>query len=154
MALEISPNDILPTVVRLKEFSATVNAVLTEEESFDIISVSAELSQGIDPGLKFTSGTDSVVISGKHVSGFVDILTYVDNGQSDKTQTPKKVTGIENMPPDQNLFDLNQDGNQSIERSFKITVKLSNDTEQIFTLTQTVENDLESIRSFMGSYYK
>jgi hypothetical protein len=154
MALEISPNDRLPDVVRLTDFSTTVTASFTEGESTTIVSVSAELAQGVDSGLRFTPGTDSVTISGKHVSGFTDILTYVDKGQSDKTQAPKKATGIENMPAGQTLFDLNQDRNQKIDRTFKIIVKLSDDSQQIFNLTQTVQNDLESIRAFMGSYFK
>lgn len=161
MPVEITPNDQLPSVVRLQSFSTTVSASVVsggegggEEESATVISVTAEMVGGKDPGINITAGESSVTISGKHVSGFSDILTYVDKGQSDKTQTPKTVVGIENMPPGQNLFDLNQDKKQSLDREFIITVNLSDETSTSFTLKQTVQNDLESIKSFMGSYFK
>lgn len=154
MPVEITPNDELPSVIRLKNFSATVSASITEEEGGQIVSVTAQLVGSDDPGISISSGSTSVTISGKHVSGFSDILTYVDKGQSDKTQTPKTVTGIENMPAGQNLFDLNQDKKQSLDRQYLITVTLDDDSTQTFTIKQTVQNDLESIRSFMGSYFK
>ncbi len=161
MAVEISPVDELPSVTRLRDFSSTVSASISEggegegeTPAVTIVSVTAQLVGASDTGIIITPGTTSVTISGKHLSGFQDILTYVDKGQSDKTQAPKTVTGIENMPIGQNLFDLNQDKKQSLDRQFLITVKLSDDSSQTFTLKQTVLNDLESIRSFMGSYFK
>jgi len=159
MAVEISPDEELPSVLRLKDFSATVSATITEgeeggEESATIVSVTAQLVGSSDPGIIIIPGSTSVTISGKHITGFQDILTYVDKGQSDKTQAPKIVSGIENMPAGQNLFDLNQDKKQSLDRQFLITVILDDDSVQSFTLKQTVINDLESMRSFMGSYFK
>jgi hypothetical protein len=159
MAVEISPDEELPSVLRLKDFSATVSATIAEgeeggEESATIVSVTAQLVGSSDPGIVITPGSTSVTISGKHITGFQDILTYVDKGQSDKTQAPKSVSGIENMPAGQNLFDLNQDKKQSLDRQFLITVTLDDDSAQSFTLKQTVINDLESMRSFMGSYFK
>ena len=167
MAVEISPADELPSVTRLRDFSATISASIVEEgggeegegegppaPTVTIVSVTAEIVGGSDPGIVITPGSTSVTISGKHLSGFQDILTYVDKGQSDKTQTPKSVTGIENMPAGQNLFDLNQDKKQSLDRQFLITVTLDDDSAQSFTLKQTVLNDLESIKSFMGNYFK
>jgi hypothetical protein len=158
MAVEISPDEELPSVLRLKDFSTTISAAIVEGEeggeSETITSVTAQLVGSADPGIVITPGPTSVTISGKHVTGFQDILTYVDKGQSDKTQTPKSVTGIENMPAGQNLFDLNQDKKQSLDRQFLIIVTLDDDSVQSFTLKQTVINDLESMRSFMGGYFK
>jgi len=158
VAIEILPEEELPAVTRLKEFTAVVSAVISEGEegggSSSIVSVSASIVGSPDPGLRITPGETSVTISGKHITGFEDILTYVDKGQSDLTQTPKKAVGIQNMPNGQTLFDLKQDGKQQLERQFAITVTLSDNSVQTFTLKQIVQNDLESIRSFMGSYFK
>jgi hypothetical protein len=156
MAISISPEELL-SVVRLKDFSLTISASVSSEEegeSATVVSVNAEVVGFSDPGIVITPGETSVIISGKHITGFTDILTYVDSGQSDKTQIPKKAIGIQNMPAGQNMFDLNQDTKKSLEREFRIVVKLSDDSEEFVIMKQTVENDLDSITNFMGSYYK
>jgi hypothetical protein len=168
MAISLSPEELDP-VIRLKNFSVTVTASVIAEETTEtegseegggeepvvtVVAVTAELVGDPDSGIVVTPGETSVTISGRHVTGFVDKLTYVDDGQSDKTQTPKTAIGIQNMPQGQNLFNLDQDPKKSLERQFKIIVTLSDDSTETAVLTQTVENDLDSIKDFMGSYFK
>jgi hypothetical protein len=169
MAISLSPEE-LTSVVRLKNFSVTVTASVVTEEPPEseappesgggeeplvtVVAVTAELVGDPDSGIVVTPGETSVTISGRHITGFVDKLTYVDDGQSDKTQTPKTAIGIQNMPQGQNLFNLDQDPKKSLERQFKIIVTLSDDSTETAVLTQTVENDLDSIKDFMGSYFK
>lgn len=160
---ENPPPPELPQAVRSVDFSATITAVVeSEEEGAEpletITGVSAELIGDPDSGLIITSGETSVVISGKHNSGFVDIFQYVSKGSNTTVEIPTVVIGQENVPPDQDLFDLNQDKNQFITKNFLVTVSYTVSSSKVhtaeFTVPQVVANNLDAMKDFMGSYFK
>jgi hypothetical protein len=61
------------------------------------------------------------------------------------------------MPPKKELFDLNQDTRLSELKTYQITVNYDDEFlapgTETFTVTQKILNDLESIRSFIDTYY-
>ena len=151
-------------VLRDTEFTATINASVGEDEEAPlpnppvIEQVSAELIGDPDPGIVITPGEDQVVISGKHTAVFSDVFTYVSQGQSDKTETPKVVVGRADLPDAENLYDLDQDRAAEKIKEFKIIVTYHEPpavnvklTEE-FTVPQTIENNLEGVRQFMANY--
>lgn len=160
---EAPPAPELLQAVRSVEFSATIVGVVESEEEGtepmeSIVGVTAELIGDPDSGLIITPGETSVIISGKHTSGFIDIFQYVSKGSNTTVEVPTVVTGQENVPPDRDLFDLNQDKNQFITKNFLVTVSYTASSMSVetasFTVPQVVANNLDAMTEFMGSYFK
>jgi hypothetical protein len=147
MPVSINPVMLSP-VTRGEDFSFSIEVIA--ETPTTINSITCILLNSTDP-ITITTTLTSINVAGKYISGWDDIFTYVDAGQSDKTQTPISVTGINNLPDSKNLFNLSQDTTDSVIREYSITVN-SNEGVQTFSLTQTVNNNLELIRSFMDNY--
>ena len=126
------------------------------------INVTAELvAPDVEPDLVITDGTTSVNIGGTLQDPFVDEFTYIDEGQSDKTQTPVTVQRIVNMPADKLMYNLNQDNTEYTSRFFTVTVNweegpagnLVAQTPATFTLELKIYNEWEGIRAFISNYY-
>ena len=79
--------------------------------------------QGTQPNLVITPGSTSVSITGSIEDPFVDEFTYIEQGESDKTQTPVTVQRLVNMPADKLFYDLNQDNTNFTTEIFNITVQ-------------------------------
>ena len=117
--------------------------------------------QGTQPNLVITPGSTSVSITGSIEDPFVDEFTYIEQGESDKTQTPVTVQRIVNMPADKLMYNLNQDNTVFTSRFFTITVNweegpagnLVAQTPATFTLELKIYNEWEGIRSFISNYY-
>ena len=117
--------------------------------------------QGTQPSLVITPGSTSVSITGSIEDPFVDEFTYIEQGESDKTQTPVTVQRIVNMPADKLFYDLNQDNTNFTTEIFNITVQwesgtagnLVAQTPATFTLELKIYNEWEGIRSFVSNYY-
>jgi hypothetical protein len=107
------------------------------------------------------SNATSVVLTGKHLAGFTDNLSYVKKGSSDKQEDPVIAVGVENLPKVKEMFKLtNQDLTDSIDRQFKIIVEyrerqagVTKYKKQTFVLTQKVKNTLEAMKNFIGEYF-
>ena len=131
----------------------TASASLADEE---ITNVTATVD-GTEPNLVITPGTTSVAITGSFADPYSDSFTYIDAGQSDKTQTPTTVSGVDNLPADKIFFDLDQDMTAYTTKTFTVTVSydLINvaQTPETFTLTMKINNDWEGIRSVVDNYY-
>ena len=131
----------------------TASASLADEE---ITNVTATVD-GTEPNLVITPGTTSVAITGSFADPYSDSFTYIDAGQSDKTQTPTTVSGVDNLPADKIFFDLDQDMTAYTTKTFIITVSydLINvaQTPETFTLTMKINNEWEGIRSVVDNYY-
>tara|TARA_B100001250_G_scaffold394776_1_gene399050 strand:+ start:1150 stop:1629 length:480 start_codon:yes stop_codon:yes gene_type:complete len=131
----------------------TASASLADEE---ITNVTATVD-GTEPDLVITPGTTSVAITGSFADPYSDSFTYIDAGQSDKTQTPTTVSGVDNLPADKIFFDLDQDMTAYTTKTFIITVSydLINvaQTPETFTLTMKINNEWEGIRSVVDNYY-
>jgi hypothetical protein len=151
MAISFDPTPV-PPAIRGKDFSVSVSVAVPGT----ISSMTVSLIGGPEPITINVSGS-SISLSGKYLSGWQDIFTYVEAGESDKTDTPKTAIDISNMPPDKNLYDLDQDKKQSIIRQYSVTVVY--DDEETFVeetatanLDHEVFNDLEAMRQFMANY--
>ena len=131
----------------------TASASLADEE---ITNVTATVD-GTEPNLVITPGTTSVAITGSFADPYSDSFTYIDAGQSDKTQTPTTVSGVDNLPADKIFFDLDQDMTAYTTETFTVTVSydLINvaQTPETFTLTMKINNEWEGIRSVVDNYY-
>ena len=131
----------------------TASASLADEE---ITNVTATVD-GTEPNLVITPGTTSVAITGSFADPYSDSFTYIDAGQSDKTQTPTTVRGVDNLPADKIFFDLDQDMTAYTTKTFTVTVSydLINvaQTPETFTLTMKINNEWEGIRSVVDNYY-
>lgn len=151
MAIEVLPNPI-PIATRGKEFSTT----LTITAPGPISSSSATLI-GDQDEIKIDANKGSITISGKYVSGWQDIFTYVEAGESDKTDTPKTAIDIPNMPRGKNLYDLAQDQKLSIFRDYEISIVYTDpttflETTETIKATHEVQNDLDAMNKYMADY--
>ena len=135
----------------------TASASLADEE---ITNVTATVD-GTEPNLVITPGTTSVAITGSFADPYSDSFTYIDAGQSDKTQTPTTVSGVDNLPADKIFFDLDQDMTAYTLKTFTVVVSwesgpIGNMTAQPdanFTVTMKINNEWEGIRSEVDKYY-
>ena len=93
MTVSITPDEAtgLTDITRPNfAMNQTVSASATGSGSnvAEVTNVTASLQSGSEPDLVITNGTTSVNIGGTLQDPFVDEFTYIDEGQSDKTQTP------------------------------------------------------------------
>lgn len=149
--ITFSPEE-LPVAIRGRPVNQSVG--ISVPGSISELTVTLEGEQ--DEIVIETSGS-GFTIKGKYISGWVDVFTYVEAGESDQTDTPKTAIDIPNMPPDKNLYDLNQDKKQSIFRDYKVTVVFENEetmAEETLeaTLTHQVDNDLDAMKDYMANY--
>ena len=144
----------------------TVSATATAPAADDVantINVTATLqAPDVEPDLVITDSTSSVNIGGTLQDPFIDVFTYVEQNETDKTMTPVVVERVVNMPADKIYYDLNQDANEYVSRFFIITVRwemgpsggtLVEQTPATFTLELKIYNVWEGIRSFVSNYY-
>ena len=144
----------------------TVSATATAPAADDVantINVTATLqAPDVEPDLGITDSTSSVNIGGTLQDPFIDVFTYVEQNETDKTMTPVVVERVVNMPADKIYYDLNQDANEYVSRFFIITVRwemgpsggtLVEQTPATFTLELKIYNEWEGIRSFVSNYY-
>ena len=142
----------------------TVSATATANspDVAQTINVTAELvAPDVEPDLVITDGSSSVNIGGTLQDPFVDVFTYVEQNETDKTMTPVVVERVVNMPADKLFYNLDQDANAYVSRFFLITVRwesgpannLVEQTPATFTLELKIYNEWEGIRSFVSNYY-
>ena len=148
-----------PNFAMNETVSATATA--TAPNVANVTNVTASLQSGSEPDLIITDGTTSVNIGGSIQDPFVDEFTYLEQGQTDKVDTPVVVQRIVNMPPDKLMYNLNQDNTVFTSRFFTITVdweegpagNLVAQTPVTFTLELKIYNEWEGIRAFISNYY-
>ena len=152
MAVTITP-DVATGLTDITRPNFTMNQTVTASGDVDddITNVTATV-QGTHPNLVITPGSTSVSITGTLEDPFIDEFTYIDEGQSDKTQTPITVQRIVNMPSDKVMYNLNQDTTTYTTETFTITVTHDGSTTD-FTIELKIYNEWEGIRSFISNYY-
>ena len=142
--------------------TVSASATATSPNVANTINVTATLqAPDVEPDLVITDGSSSVNIGGTLQDPFVDVFTYVEQGETDKTMTPVVVERVVNMPADKIYYDLDQDANEYVSRFFLITVRwesgpvgnLVEQTPATFTLELKIYNEWEGIRSFVSNYY-
>jgi len=154
MAITITPDEAtgLTDITRPNfTMNQTVTASTDDPLNETITNVTASVA-GNQPNLVITPSSSSVSITGTLTDPFVDEFTYVEPGESDKTQTPTVVQRIPNMPADKILYNLNQDNTTPYIETFTITVTADTGTTT-FTLELKINNEYEGIRSFISNYY-
>ena len=166
MAVTITPDGTATFLTDLTRPNFTMNQVVSASctapsgQDCNVTNVTATV-QGTQPNLVITPGSTSVSITGSIEDPFVDEFTYIEQGESDKTQTPVTVQRIVNMPADKLFYDLNQDNTNFTTEIFNITVQwesgtagnLVAQTPATFTLELKIYNEWEGIRSFISNYY-
>ena len=152
MAITITP-DVATGLTDLTRPNFTMNQTVSASGDADdnITNVTATVS-GTHPNLVITPSSSSVSITGTLQDPFIDEFTYIDEGQSDKTQAPITVQKIVNMPADKVMYNLNQDATVYATETFTITVTHDGSTTD-FTLELKIYNEWEGIRSFVSNYY-
>ena len=152
MAITRTP-DVATGLTDLTRPNFTMNQTVSASGDADdnITNVTATVS-GTHPNLVITPSSSSVSITGTLQDPFIDEFTYIDEGQSDKTQTPITVQKIVNMPADKVMYNLNQDATVYATETFTITVTHDGSTTD-FTLELKIYNEWEGIRSFVSNYY-
>jgi hypothetical protein len=152
-SITFSPEE-LPVAIRGKDVNETVTVSVPGTISSLSVVLSGEYEQ---EAIVLEISNTGFTITGKYIAGWQDVFTYVEANESDQTDTPKTAIDIPNMPPDKNLYDLNQDKKQSIFVDYNVTVVYED--EETFqeetlegTLTHQVDNDLEAMRLFMDNY--
>ena len=166
MAVSITPDGTATFLTDLTRPNFTMNQVVSASctaasgQDCNVTNVTATV-QGTQPNLVITPGSTSVSITGSIEDPFVDEFTYIEQGESDKTQTPVTVQRLVNMPADKLFYDLNQDNTNFTTEIFNITVQweagltgnLVAQTPATFTLELKIYNEWEGIRSFVSNYY-
>ena len=150
--MTITP-DVATGLTDITRPNFTMNQTVTAsgDADDDITNVTATV-QGTHPNLVITPGTTSVSITGTLDDPFIDEFTYIDEGQSDKTQTPITVQRVVNMPSDKVMYNLNQDATTYATETFTITVTHDGSTTD-FTIELKIYNEWEGIRAFVSNYY-
>ena len=166
MTVTITPDEVTgfaditrPNFAMNQTVSATATA--TAPNVANVTNVTASLQSGNEPDLVITDGTTSVNIGGSIQDPFVDEFTYLEQGQTDKVDTPVVVQRVVNMPPNKLMYNLNQDNTVFTSRFFTITVdweegpagNLVAQTPVTFTLELKIYNEWEGIRAFISNYY-
>ena len=167
MSVTITPDEVTgltditrPNFAMNETVSATASA--SSPNVANTINVTAELvAPDVEPDLVITDGSSSVNIGGTLQDPFVDVFTYVEQGETDKTMTPVVVERVVNMPADKLFYNLDQDANAYVSRFFLITVRwesgpvnnLVEQTPATFTLELKIYNEWEGIRAFISNYY-
>ena len=129
MAVSITPDEItgLADITRPNfTMNETVSASCSVQspQVCNVTNVDAALqAPANEPDLVITPGTTSVSITGDLQDPFVDVFTYVEQSESDKTMTPIVVERVVNMPDDKLMYDLDQDNRVYVSRFFDITVQ-------------------------------
>ena len=152
MAVTITPDEATGlTDITRPNFAMNQTVTASDDDGGDITNVTATV-QGTHPNLVITPGTTSVSITGTLDDPFVDEFTYIEQGESDKTQTPITVQRVVNMPSDKVMYNLNQDATTYATETFTITVTHDGSTTD-FTIELKIYNEWEGIRAFVSNYY-
>jgi len=146
----ITPTTITDTTRASKTINIIINVTPGTGEIIDSVGAIIDTDE---PSVLITPGQTSVSIVGSYRDPFKDILTYVEKGSSNVLETPVVVEGIANLPPNKDFYDLKQDQSQQSVRTYTITVNLKSGSPQTFTLTHKILNDLDSMQSFIASYF-
>lgn len=163
MTITSSPESVLPAVVRFETFNTTITFSASSEgidpETGDPIVIEGTVFSAncvknfVDEEILVANGVSSVTISGKHTTAFaLDEVKYVEKGSSDKLQIPSIVYNFIDVPPDKDLFEVNQDPADGVTRTYTVDVSTSVGA-QTFVFSQFVDNDVTVGYNFLQDYY-
>ena len=67
--------------------------------------------------------------------------------------TPITVVSEDNVPEDKIFFTLSQDTSASVNRTYIVTVTFNETSTETFTVTHTINNEFDAIKTFVDTYY-
>jgi len=152
MAISVSVSPGSGSVVTATERLGTINATVSFESDTVPPETISSVSSTTHTGITMTSGTSSCTLVGTYEDSFTDEFKYVEKGSSDLAGSPTTVIGLDNLPSNKLFYNLNQDTAAFVTKSYTVTVTHSGGTDN-FTVTHVVNNEYESIRSAVASYY-
>ena len=152
MAISVSVSPGSGSVITATERLGTINATVSFESDTVPPETISSVSSTTHTGITMTSGTSSCTLVGTYEDSFTDEFKYVEKGSSDLAGSPTTVIGLDNLPSNKLFYNLNQDATTSVTKSYTVTVTHSGGTDN-FTVTHVVNNEYESIRSAVASYY-
>ena len=152
MGISVSVSPGSGSVVTETERLGTINATIGFTTDTVPPETITSVSSTTHPGITMTPGTSSCTLVGTYEDSFTDEFKYVEKGSSDLAGSPTTVIGLDNLPSNKLFYNLNQDTTTSVTKSYTVTVTSSGGTNT-FTVTHVVNNEYESIRSAVASYY-
>lgn len=140
------------TTLRGQEFKIDIDVTA----SGNITNVSASSSYP-DENVSITTSLSSVVVEGIYLNLWEDNFTYVSAGESNKTEDPSVAIFKTNLPPDKNLYNVDQDLDDTKEFTYKINITYDDaetleEITEVKTFTHIVQQDLEVIRDLVDKY--
>lgn len=128
------------------------NSVTIEGDEDEVIeSVTCTVS-GSQPDIVISTTLESVSITGTYLDPYEDVFTYVEKGSSSQLQTPSVVSGVANLPPQKDFFDLDQDTRNFVTVTYSVEVVHDLGTDN-FELTQNIYNEWDAIYNVIDNYY-
>ena len=128
------------------------NSVTIEGDEDEVIeSVTCTVS-GSQPDIVISTTLESVSITGTYLDPYEDVFTYVEKGSSNLLQTPSVVSGVANLPPQKDFFDLDQDTRNFVTVTYSVEVVHDLGTDN-FELTQNIYNEWDAIYNVIDNYY-
>ena len=152
MAISVSVSPGSGSVVTATERLGTINATVSFESDTVPPETISSVSSTTHTGITMTSGTSSCTLVGTYEDSFTDEFKYVEKGSSDLAGSPTTVIGLDNLPSNKLFYNLNQDTTASVTKSYTVTVTHSGGTNN-FTVTHVVNNEYDSIKNAVASYY-
>jgi hypothetical protein len=132
------------------------NSIVASGDAGETIEGISCVLRSVEPDIVISTTTDTANVVGTYQDPFTDTFQFVSKGSSNLTETPTTVVGVENVPVQKDLFNLNQDTRGSFTLTYDVVVDYddagSQDSES-FVITQDITNEFEGIRSFIDNYY-
>ena len=154
----------LPSVIRNTTFDPLTNSIIEgANEVVTSVSVSSDI---LDSGITIIEDLSYIELSGSYEDQFNDSGKYVHRGSSDKLEKPTIFISLNDLPPDEDLFEYIQDPTPQIVITYTVTITYniittnptlsSSQFDLIFvdTFTHTIINDTTTGTTVVGNYYK
>lgn len=167
MTITATPASVLPSVSRFANFSTTItfsDSTTTVNPTTGVSTtvtgtiVSANCVKNfVDANIVVANGdinnSMTVTISGIHKTAFsADEIRYVEKGSSDLLQTPTILYNISDVPPNKDLYYMDQDPADFVVRTYTVDV-VSTLSSATLIFTQTVINDVTVGYNFLRNYF-
>lgn len=130
------------------------NSIIASGDAGETIEGISCVLRSVEPDIIISTTTDTANIVGTYQDPFTDTFQFVSKGSSNLIENPTSVVGVENVPAQKDLFNLNQDTRGSFTLTFDVVVDYDGTGTETFTVTQDITNEFEGIRSFMSNYYE
>ena len=163
MTIIATPASALSSVSRFDTFSTTITfedtvTTVNPITGIPVVTTGTILSANcvknfVDADIVVANGISSVTISGIHKTAFeADEVRYVQKGSSDKLETPTILYNISDVPPNKDLFYLNQDPKDSVTRTYTVKVVSTLGSADL-DFTQVVVNNTDVAYNFLRNYF-